>query len=190
MPARTDFNAMRIRRRLEAAINTGVLNALVETQTRMQKMVSKPGRGRLYAKTAAGIANFQRVMGGTAFAALRIGTAATPTAMRRMMTKARGGRYRNLGDAGIHRASAPGDPPTVRTGNLRRNIQMARPQPVRGPGKIGWMIGVNAVYARALEFGYRRLLPRPYVRPVLTQMRGVAPRMIRNALRLSGFRTA
>lgn len=188
MPARHDFNASAIRRRLEAVLNTGTLEVMIQTQTELQKMVSKPGRGRLYAISGKGEQSMARVGAMSPFASRRMGMAATPANMRAIMGKQRGGRHRNLRAAGVHRASAPGDPPTVNTGNLRRTIQIARPKRVRKGTAAGWQIGISAIYARALEYGYKRLLPRPYVAPVLARMRTLAPRMIRNRLRLSGFR--
>jgi hypothetical protein len=113
--------------------------------------------------------------------------AGTAANRRALLKRPRGGAVRNLRDAGVHQASAPGDPPAPDTGNLRKTIQLAKPQRVREATRIGWRIGIAAVYARALEYGYRRLLPRPYVKPVLDQMRTLAPRMIRNRLRLNGF---
>jgi len=187
MGARHTFNATAIRQRLDAALNVGALEVMVQLQTELQKMVSKPGRGRLYAISPSGESSLGRVGAATPFAATRIGVAGTAANIRTVMTKARGGRHRNLRAAGVHRASAPGDPPAPDTTNLRRTIQLARPQrAIRGVAK-GWSLGIAAVYARALEFGYRRLLPRPYVRPVLDKMRTLGPRMMRNRLRLAGF---
>ena len=187
MPARHTFSATAIRQRLDAALNVGALEVMVQLQTNLQKMVSKPGRGRLYAISPTGIASLGRVGAATPFAATRIGVAGTAANIRTVMTRARGARYRNLRAAGVHRASAPGDPPAPDTTNLRRTIQLARPQRVTRGTMKGWSIGIAAVYARALEYGYRRLLPRPYVRPTIRDMKPIAQRMMRNRLRLSGF---
>ena len=168
-------------------MSTGALEVMVQLQTELQKVISKPGRGRLYAISPTGIASLGRVGAATPFAATRIGVAGSAANIRTVMTKARGGRHRNLRDAGVHRASAPGDPPSTNLGHLRRNIQMARPQRVTKGTMKGWRIGIAAVYARALEYGYRKLLPRPYVRPTIVKMKPLAQRMMRNRLRLSGF---
>jgi hypothetical protein len=188
MPARVNFNANAIRRRLEAALVTGTLEALVETQNRLLKMVSKRGKGRFYAISPTGQANMARVGGLSQFAATRIGMAGTAANRRALLKRPRGGAARNLRDAGVHQASAPGDPPAPDTGNLRKTIQLAKPQRTRVGNAFGWQIGIAAVYARALEYGYKRILPRPYVKPVLEKMRTLAPRIIRNRLRLNGFR--
>ena len=187
MPARHTFNANAIRARLDAALNVGALEVMVQLQTELQKMVSKPGRGRLYAISPTGVASLGRVGAATPFAATRIGVAGTAANIRTVMSRARGGRHRNLRSAGVHRASAPGDPPAPDTTNLRRTIQLAKPVRVTRGTMKGWSIGIAAVYARALEYGYRRLLPRPYVRPSIAKMKPLAQRMMRNRLRLSGF---
>lgn len=187
MPARHNFKATEIRRRFEAALVTGTLEVLVETQNRLLRKVSGRGRGRLYAVTNTGLENMARVGALSPFAATRIGMAGTAANRRALMRRPRGGVTRTLRDAGVHQASAPGDPPALDTGNLRKTIQLARPQRITRANYVGWRIGIAAIYARALEYGYRRLLPRPYVRPVLQQMRTLSLRMVRNRLRLNGF---
>ena len=106
---------------------------------------------------------------------------------------------RNLREQGLHRASAPGQPPAVDTGRLRQSwaigtigkgklidasqkfgrgkVQSEQGLAVIGfqstPRSISFVYGSNLKYARALEYGSRRnLLPRPYVRP---SIRGVEP---------------
>lgn len=66
-----------------------------------------------------------------------------------------------------HRASAPGSPPAIDTGALRRSGQhtvITDGQRIRGFVKFG---GGNVPYALAQEFGNRRLPARPYLRPAL-----------------------
>lgn len=226
MPASHNFSANQLRERIIAVLNVATLEVMVQTQTELQLMVSKPGKGRLYAKTAQGQRNLARflddraglsrknaqrienarwlrqgqglkeqsmrtVIGAEAtrrygatqrFIARRVGVTLGEGRIQRLI-----GANRNLGDMGIHRASAPGDPPTVRTGRLRRGIQMARPARKRAATRIGWVIGVNVKYAPYLEFGTRQIQPRPFVKPVMTKMKELAPRMIRNRLKLSGL---
>lgn len=62
MPARYNFNVAQIQQRLDAAIFEGTLEAMVETQTELQKIVSTPGRGRVYAKTAQGVRRLDQFM--------------------------------------------------------------------------------------------------------------------------------
>ena len=226
MPASHNFSANQIRERIVAVLNFATLEVMVQTQTELQVMVSKPGKGRLYAKTAQGVKNLTRFLGQNAglskknaqkienvrkvtrsmglkdmamrtiigaeatrrvgaaqrYIARRIGVTLPEAGLQRFI-----GQNRNLGDMGIHRASAPGDPPTVRTGRLRRGIQMARPARKRAATRVGWMIGVNVKYAPYLEFGTRKIQPRPFVKPVMAKMKELAPRMIRNRLKLAGL---
>jgi hypothetical protein len=64
---------------------------------------------------------------------------------------------------GSHQASAPGEPPAVDKGDLRRSI---------GRELVGnrWRVGTSEKRAAALEYGHvyangRVLAPRPYFRP-------------------------
>jgi len=213
----------------DAAIYEGTLEAMVETQTEMQKMVSQPGTGRVYAKTAGGARRLDRFMaedvGLNKDAAQKVAVARWwhgETKTRRKFNikkaldeqtvkrRARTRKYvamrkgfnlsdqeiagliaskkgaRNLGDVGLHRASAPGQPPTVRLGGLRRAIQVARPRRKSGTLK-GWQITLRNKYAKWLEDGTDRMEARPYVKPTLDIMRNRAPYIIRNRIRLAGF---
>lgn len=60
-----------------------------------------------------------------------------------------------------HRASAPGDPPAVDTGDLRRN----RSQEVYSLGGSSAMgvLSLNMEYAEALELGTEKIAPRPSI---------------------------
>jgi hypothetical protein len=63
---------------------------------------------------------------------------------------------------GFYRASAPGEAPAIRTGNLLRSIRESFPEPLTG------QITISAPYARYLEEGTARgLAPRPFVRPAI-----------------------
>lgn len=226
MPAHHNFSANQLRERIIAVLNVATLEVMVQTQTELQLMVSQPGKGRLYAKTAQGQRNLagfinreaglsrenslriraqrsvraalglkeqsmRTVIGAEAtrrygatqrFIARRVGVEVGERAIQRLI-----GGNRNLGDMGIHRASAPGDPPTVRTGRLRRGIQMARPNRNRAATRVGWRIGINVKYAPYLEFGTMSIKPRPFVKPVLKKMQTLGPRMVTNRLKLAGL---
>lgn len=65
-----------------------------------------------------------------------------------------------------YRASAPGEPPAVLTGNLKNSIYTMR------EGKHRWVVGVGTAYAARLEFGGTDkngvyIAPRPYLRPAV-----------------------
>jgi len=65
--------------------------------------------------------------------------------------------------------SAPGEIPRVQTGRLRRSIthEMHETLPI---GRVG----TNVVYGKSLEFGTNRMAPRPWLRPALHKVRGLA----------------
>lgn len=64
-----------------------------------------------------------------------------------------------------HQASAPGDPPAVNTGRLRQSITALKISPGH------WRVGTNVEYAIVLEFGSRRMAPRPFMRPAADRER-------------------
>lgn len=65
-----------------------------------------------------------------------------------------------------HTASAPGDPPAVNTGRLRQSITALQISPGR------WRVGTNVEYAIFLEWGTRKMAPRPFMRPAVEKSRG------------------
>lgn len=91
-------------------------------------------------------------------------------------------RGRNLRARGWHQASAPGEPPAANTGRLRASWTLIPPPKVgaattqdqgfayieqtRNKSTL-YTLGTNLVYARAMEYGYGKIAPRPYIRPVL-----------------------
>ena len=77
--------------------------------------------------------------------------------MKLMLSKPGKGEKR-----GKYRASAPGDPPTVQTGNLRRSVQVAD---LSTEKVIKARVGTNQDYGRFLEYGTKRIAPRPWARP-------------------------
>jgi hypothetical protein len=136
------------------AVRQGIINGLagvaLEMQTQLRLHLSKPGSGRRY-----------RVAKG----------------------KKKG---RNLRARGIHVASAPGNPPAALNGHLRaswtivqrgfgtKTIDANKDGQIDGFSSVKgrktlvtYMLGTNLVYARALEYGFRKLAARPYVRPVV-----------------------
>jgi HK97 gp10 family phage protein len=66
---------------------------------------------------------------------------------------------------GRYRASAPGEPPAVRTGNLRDSI--SEPDVRKSSGALVGQITIAAPYAGYLERGTGRIAPRPFVRPAI-----------------------
>ncbi len=74
-------------------------------------------------------------------------------------------------------SSKPGEPPRVRTGNLRASIKSAwdkqGTRSVAGPT-------LSAPYGKWLEFGTRRMAPRPYMQPALLFVVPRLPALFRN----------
>ena len=87
----------------------------------------------------------------------------------------------------IHIASAPGDPPAIDTGRLRASISTNWSDSGMAEGAIGSqaesgdgikqpsisgnevfkvVVGTNVEYSVPLEFGNKKILPRPFMRPV------------------------
>jgi hypothetical protein len=68
--------------------------------------------------------------------------------------------------------SAPGEPPSLVTGNLRRSIKVTGPESA-GPGAWRGEVGPTAIYGRIQELGgetHRGTLPaRPYLKPALDE---------------------
>ncbi len=73
--------------------------------------------------------------------------------------------------AGTPTPSAPGEPPSLVTGNLRRSVRVVGPESTMLGGFQGWkaQIGPTAVYGRIQELGgptLHGMLPaRPYLEP-------------------------
>lgn len=159
-PAKVKATTMRF-------VADGLLDIQLNASKGIRARLSKPGTGRLY-----------RVSQGRA-------------------------KGRNLRARGFHRASAPGQPPAVNTGRLRQSwaIGMVNASQKFGIGKtkqttqdlavlttdvtpdrISFTYGSNLKYARALEFGTRRVRSRPYVRPVFNALTKRALSIVKNAI--------
>lgn len=76
-------------------------------------------------------------------------------------------------------SSAPGNPPAVQTGTLRRSWQTGTVRKVTAGTRLGWRLGSNLRYARRLEFGGGFIAPRPYLRPALNAIRPRVDRVMK-----------
>jgi hypothetical protein len=71
-----------------------------------------------------------------------------------------------------HQASAPGEPPAVWSGRLFRSV-FEKVVPVFEKGRLAWRgyVGTNVQYAPHLEFGTKRMKPRPLWRRAVLECR-------------------
>ena len=79
------------------------------------------------------------------------------------LSGSRSGRtYRVPGSRRTYTASAPGQPPASRLGELRQSVKTALKTEGR---KIIGMVGTDKEYGKILEFGSRFMAARPWLRP-------------------------
>lgn len=95
-----------------------------------------------------------------------VGVEATNAVKKLLSQPGRGRIYRRRRVA--HRASAPNQAPAVDTGRLRASYTWRTGDGVDGPYVE---IGTNVKYAPFLEFGTRRMRPRPHLRPGINAIR-------------------
>lgn len=88
---------------------------------------------------------------------------------------ARTGRVYQRGGV-THQASAPGEAPANDTGGLFKSIYHER------LSSLTQVVGSRLVYALHLEYGTRRMAPRPFFRPAVERMRQVFDGRIRAAI--------
>lgn len=101
-------------------------------------------------------------------AALKEIVAETERKIKEAMSEPKSGRRYRIGRGRrrFHIASAPGEPPAVRTGFLRSNIRSGTRRTTFG---VEGLVGSNVVYAPFLEEGTLRMKPRPVWRRVLRE---------------------
>lgn len=92
------------------------------------------------------------------------------SAVKRKLTGPRSGRL-----YGSHQASAPGEPPALWSGELRRSISHTMPI-WDNDGRVFANVGTRLVYAAILEWGGyagngARILPRPYMESTFIEQR-------------------
>jgi hypothetical protein len=155
------FNHDAILETMRVGLREGMNLSLVRAARLLRGQLSHPGRGSLY-----------RVAQG----------------------KAKG---RNLRARGYHRASFAGQSPAVLTGSLRASWSVEtvgnRPDGFANIFENGRAVvlryGSNVPYAPMLEFGTRRMKPRPYIKPTLPQISNISQRFIKIAVKRAFART-
>ena len=170
-------------RRVDRAREEGLDAIAVLLVRQIQLLLSTPGRGRVYVR-GKGNAKYAVANGGRALRNRRTGR----------FTSARTAR-------GVHRASAPGDPPAVDTNNLRGSITYERvarttgfsPRALTGRAGAARRVGTNVEYAEALEYGSigegGHIAPRPFMRPAIAQVRDAMTDELVGILRAAGRNT-
>jgi HK97 gp10 family phage protein len=79
------------------------------------------------------------------------------------LSGSRSGRiYRVPGTMKTYTASSPGEPPAVATGQLRQSV---RTQVDNSSSMVIGYVGSTLIYAPCLEFGTKKMSPRPWLKP-------------------------
>lgn len=78
----------------------------------------------------------------------------------------------------VHQASAPGEAPASDTGNLVGNITQDVDE-----SALEARISAQTPYAAALEFGTKKMEPRPFMRPALVESEKDVVDAVRDAIR-------
>ncbi len=179
---KVNVNFIQMTDTVRKAIERGVDMATVEMGREMEKMLSQPGRGRVYViRNASGKYSAKalrtlkradvRPIRGRFFAYVhRIGLA---NALRQLRKEGRK-NPKTIRSLGFHKASAPGQPPARNTGHIARSWQTGvakRGKVEKAGNRYRLVVGSNLPYAKYLEFGTARMKQRPYVRPVALIMR-------------------
>ena len=74
----------------------------------------------------------------------------------------------------IHQASAPGQAPAQDQGGLSGSIKASA-----GPAKLTATLVADAPYAVHLEYGTRKMAPRPFMRPAVDKVLPKAEKIVR-----------
>lgn len=191
--AQLNFDDLRIRAAIMRGVVQGVNSVSVELGNAVRTMLSQPGGGRVYIRGRDGAFNKTAVR--EQLRARAIATSGqrdryrfitrTQAAAVLKARRAKGLKNRSLRKLGFHKASAPGQPPAVDTGNLRRSWQVgfSNPREEKGEKRYLLRVGSNAKYARRMEFGGGSIAARPYVRPAIEMVRPKARGIIVDAIR-------
>ncbi len=125
--------------------------------------------------------NLAKVLGGIGVGGKKgladVGVEVTNRVRVKLSTTGTGRTYRR--GRVVHRASSPGNPPAVDTGRLRASYTWRLGSDARGPYVE---VGTNVIYAPWLEYGTRRMQPRPHLRPAINDVRAQITRLVRDGI--------
>jgi hypothetical protein len=105
-------------------------------------------------------------------------------ALREQLSKRGTGRTYRRGRGRVRQRSAPGQPPSPDTGELRRSwlVGKAAKSITMNPDLVSLRFGSRLHYAR-IDGGYGRVKPRPYIRPTLDSIAELFPVTIARAIK-------
>jgi HK97 gp10 family phage protein len=129
----------------------------------------------VYKEDSAGKAAFNKRVDLELFARMETAASYAEGRVKDKLSEAGSGKTYKIGGK-FHTASAPGEPPTVLTGDLRGSITHF--VGVVGRDIIG-IVSTNMEYAPALEFGTRKMAPRPFMRKAVLEALPVIWRIIK-----------
>lgn len=96
--------------------------------------------------------------------------------IRMSMREPKHGRIYHYGER-IHRASAPGEAPAILSGTLYRSII-----PIYTHGGLTVKFAPKPIYGKWLEFGTKKILPRPHLVPAFDSARASFRRSVANMI--------
>jgi hypothetical protein len=148
-----------MRKRFNQAIREGLAGSQVILSSSIQKMLSKPGTGRLY-RVNKGRGKRARNLRESGFH--RASAPGQPPAVN---------TNRLRGSWSIAIKSGKDLLPGYNT------------RIIRGKGMLGYEMGSSVVYAPMLEYGTRRMKARPYIKPTLPLVAKKLPNIFATAMR-------
>lgn len=161
-----------VREQVRTAVERAVRRSAIKLQRAIKNELSKPGTGRFYARHAKTRA---LSMGEARHFELSKETVASivlkdADRVLNRLEQGKKSKILNLRQLGIHRASAPGRPPAIYSGLLRKSIQFDPSTLNQRNPRL--RVGTNLNYAPGLEYGTSHVARRPYMRVTARRMRG------------------
>jgi hypothetical protein len=105
-------------------------------------------------------------------------------ALREQLSKRGSGSSYRRGRGRVRQRSAPGEPPSPDTGELRRSWSVGRAAKSISANSemVSLRFGSRLHYAR-IDGGYGRVKPRPYIRPTMIEIADLFPVTVARAIK-------
>lgn len=161
---------------VQKAAQEGVDSGAAIMQNTMIAELQHPGSGRFYVRSKAAKKAIRKLGGMSKWSEASADAVQSYMSTKNAKREAKGKNPLSLREAGIHQASAPGEPPATDTGMLSR-VQIDRTG-MKAKDKPEAMVGTDHDYGFFLEFGTRKIQPRPWARPSLD----IAGKEVRQAI--------